>query len=518
MKKKILLYDNGKNTEKHIVYVPIRFVLAMIIIVLEILAVFTAMAVLAIYVPYFALAELATQIGCVFSIIARKDNPDYKVPWLIFVLVVPVIGFMCYLMFYTRKLSFSQRKKLNYLKTHLFTTINNCPAETIEDEHARSQAIALNNLSGAKLYKGTDVQYFPSGETYFVSLLKDLRSAKEFIFIEYFIIEQGLFWNCILDVLKEKVSEGVSVKVLYDDIGCMTKLPGNYFKKLRKMGIECALFSKLRGQANNEFNNRNHRKLTVIDGKIGYTGGINIADEYINHVQRFGHWKDVGIRLEGAGVNAMTQMFLGDFELSLSKTNHEYDKYFKDYSLSNDGFVVPFGDGPNPIYDRQVSKSAIINMLGQAKDYVHITTPYLIIDDQLCQAIENTALRGVDVKIITPHIADKKIIHFITRSHYERLIKAGVKIYEYSPGFIHAKTYVADDKYAIIGTVNLDYRSLVHHFENGVWIYNHQVIKDIADDFNNTLSNSQEIAQKQFAGKIVRRFFVATLKVFAPLL
>ena len=322
-----------------------------------------------------------------------------------------------------------------------------------------------------------------------------------------------------MEILKDKTSQGVEVKVVYDDIGCMATLPGNYNKILKTYGIDATPFSRLKGAADSEFNNRNHRKITVIDGKIGYTGGINIADEYINKVEKYGHWKDMGIRLEGEAVWELTKLFLIDFGINVKDMptlNHDIYPIVSD--IKCDGYMVPFGDGPKPLYDRRVGKSVIQNMLSSATKYAYITTPYLIIDNELCMSIENTALRGVDVRIIVPHIPDKKIVFNMTRSFYKRLIQAGVKIYEYEPGFVHGKTYLVDDKYAMIGTINLDYRSLVHHFENGVWLYNCDSISDLKNDILDTLNKSIEITPDMLKTNIFNRFFRALVRIFAPML
>ncbi len=518
MKKRIIITQNGKSIEKQISYIPARYIVSVLLILFEIISVISIMVFLSLYVPYFWLAELLTQIGCVISIVARKDNPDYKLPWLLFVMAIPIVGFMCYFLFYERKLSRKQRKRIEKIRDIKIKKENTEEQNALPNELARSQAESLYKLSASNLYQNTDIRYFSLGEDYFLSLIEDLKSAKEFIFMEYFIIEHGLFWNSILEILKGKAQKGVEVKIVYDDIGCMGTLPGNYYKQLAKYNITSISFSRLRGQANNEFNNRNHRKITVIDGKIGYTGGINLADEYINHIEKFGHWKDSGLRLEGEAVNELTRLFLCDYEMSINQSSIVAENYYRDYSVSSKGFCVPFGDGPKPIFERQVSKTAIMNMLAQAEQYVWITSPYLIIDNDLVQAIENAAIRGIDVRIITPHIPDKKLVLMITRSYYERLISCGVKIYEYTPGFIHAKSYLSDDKCAIIGTINLDYRSLVHHFENGVWIYEHDVLKDIKEDFICTQEKSAQIEEKQFVGGLFKKFILAILKVFTPLL
>jgi cardiolipin synthase len=353
----------------------------------------------------------------------------------------------------------------------------------------------------------------------FESMLTDLKGAEHFIYLEYFIIEKGVFWNSILDILKDKARAGLDVKLIYDDIGCMQTLPGNYYKILRKCGISAVPFSMLRGQANNEFNNRSHRKILVVDGKIGYTGGVNIADEYINKKKRFGHWKDSGIRIEGEAVWELTQLFLSHFGIN-SKSVPEVTEltYPTSLGVSADGYLIPFGDGPRPIYKHNVSKCVIQNMLDCAVDYMYMTTPYLIIDNDLCSDIESAAMRGVDVRIIVPHIPDKRLVFGVTRSFYHRLIAAGVRIYEYEPGFIHAKNYVCDDKYAMVGTVNLDYRSLVHHFENGIWLYDCSAIKDIKEDIVETLNKCIEVTPNMLKTGFLRRFIRAIVRVFAPLM
>ncbi len=519
MKKTYVVYENGEEKEKQIRNIPLRFILATLIIVLEILSVVGVIGALSIYVPYFYISVLVTWVGCVLSIFARRDNPDYKLPWLLFILVVPIVGFMCYLMFYSRNLSRRQTKKIDWIKTIKVDVDDKDVLSGVDDELIRSQALIIKSLSSSHLYKNTDIRYFSSGEQMHKAMIEDLKQAEEFIFLEYFIIEDGEFWGTILNELLRKVKDGVEVAVVYDDIGCMTTLPGNYFKQLQRIGVKCLPFSKLKGQANNEFNNRNHRKILVIDGKVGYTGGINIADEYINAIERFGYWKDVGVRLEGNAVNELTRLFIVDYEMSAKKQTFEPEKYFK-HEQTQDcaGLCLPFGDGPKPLFQRQVAKTAIMNMLASAKNYVYITTPYLIIDNDLTVAIENAALRGVEVRIITPYIPDKKLILMITRSCYQRLISVGVKIYEYAPGFIHAKTYLADDKVGIVGTINLDYRSLVHHFENGVWIYDHPVLEDVKNDFLETQEKSYPVDENQYVGGWFKKFILATLKIFTPLL
>ena len=520
MKKTFEVMENGVKKERVVSYIPLRYLLNILLIFFEIAAVIAILSLITIYVPYFYFAVVATQVGVAISIIARNDNPDYKLPWLFFVLLIPIIGFMLYFMFYSRKLNRKQQKSVERAKSERTGKDDNKEFLALkeQDEQVYSQAVSLTKLSASHLYFGTKIQYFPLGDELFPALIEDLKKAEKFIFMEYFIIEGGLFWDSILHVLKEKATAGVEVRVVYDDIGCMMTLPGNYYKQLAKAGIKCVPFSKLGGQANNKFNNRSHRKITVIDGKVGYTGGVNLADEYINRIVKHGHWKDVGVRLEGEAVNELTRLFLIDYNQNVKKPTDNFPDYYINSQTKAEGYCIPFGDGPKPIYDRQVSKTAIMNLLNGAKKYVYITTPYLIIDNELTSAIENTALRGVDVRIITPHIPDKKLVFLMTRSYYPRLMAAGVKIFEYEKGFIHAKTYLADGETAIVGTVNLDYRSLVHHFENGVWMYKCAAIADMEKDFLTTQNRSIEYRNDMLKQTIWRRFVGALVKIFAPLL
>lgn len=519
MKKKIIVNENNKQVEREVNYIPFRYIVAILLVVLETAAVIALMSLLTIYIPYFYIAVVVTQIGVAIAIINRNDNPDYKLPWLFFVLLIPIIGFMLYFMFYSRKLDKKQIKRLSALtRQHIEKDVTVYLTQiSAQDEIIASQAVMLEKLSDSHIYGNTDIKYFPLGEQMFVAMVEDLKKAEKFIFMEYFIIEGGLFWNTILEILKEKAANGVEVRVVYDDIGCMMTLPGNYYKRLQKYGIKAVPFARLRGQANNEFNNRSHRKITVVDGKIGYTGGVNIADEYINHIEKHGHWKDVGLRLRGEAVNELIRLFLIDYGLNDKKADDNFAEYYGFENVCQSGYCIPFGDGPKPIYSRQVAKAVILNMLNQATRYIYITTPYLIIDSELTQALENAAIRGIDVRMITPHIPDKKLVFMMTRSHYGELMKAGVKIYEYERGFVHAKTYFSDDKTAMVGTVNMDYRSLVHHFENGVWMYDHAVISDIKRDFLDTQSKSIEFEQSMLKENLWHRFIRAMVKVFSPL-
>ena len=318
MKARYSYFDGKKQVEREYSYIPLRYILAVFITIFKVLAVISIVITLCYYVPYFYLAAWITEIVCVIRIIASDDNPDYKVPWLLFVLIIPIAGFMMYFMFYSRKLQNRFIKRLDTMKNQSYKKDDSNLFLSLQNENPAifSQAKMLTNIAESHLFSNTKQTYFPLGQDMYLNLLKDLESAEKFIYMEYFIIEEGKFWNSIL---KRKAEIGIEVKILYDDIGCMMTLPGNYHKTLQSYGIDATPFSRLKGNADSEFNNRSHRKITVIDGKIGYTGGVNIADEYINEVVRFGHWKDTAIRLEGETVWELTKLFLIDFGINVKK-------------------------------------------------------------------------------------------------------------------------------------------------------------------------------------------------------
>lgn len=511
-------HSTAKQTHR---FIPIRYYFAFLLLVLETVMVIGIVYLLNHFVPYFFLLVWATQVGCIVQIIVSNDNPDYKLPWLLLMLVVPVAGFMLYFLFYSRTLKKKFVRRMVSLKKHSYHKDDSAAFEELAAENpaAHNQAKFLCRIAESHLFTDTKQTYFPLGECMYQAMLKDLQQANHFIFLEYFIIEEGVFWNSILEILKNKAAQGLEVKVVYDDIGCINTLPGNYFRTLCSYGIQAVPFSMLRGNADSEFNNRSHRKIMVIDGKIGYTGGVNLADEYINRVVKFGHWKDIGIRLKGDAVKELTKLFLVDYGMNSRKAPDISIRYFpKSPFLGESGYMVPFGDGPSPIYRHRVGKYVIQTMISQAVRYVNIMTPYLIIDNELCQTIENAALRGVIVKIIVPYVPDKKIIFEMTKSYFQRLLNAGVQMYEYTPGFVHAKFYLADDTVAMIGTINLDYRSLVHHFENGVWMYRCSCISDMKKDFDHTLSTCLKIDNRMIHSSLPRRALCSVIKIISPLL
>ena len=500
-----------------------KYGFSIIIMLLELFLVFAAFFYFNQLVPNWlsALVIVSLYIGTILAIVNRNMPPESKVTWILFA-VVPVFGFLLYLMIGERRLSKKEIQQLEKMDSMKFREDNSYDLRVeLKQENKSAFGIVKSLLSmdhNADVYDGTASQYFPLGEEMFEAMLDDLRSAKKFIFLEFYIIDPGLMWNRILEILVDKVQQGVEVKLLYDDIGCMATLPGDYTKRLRKMGIDAHKFNKVIPRMTVAYNNRDHRKILVVDGQVGYTGGINLADEYINHIVRFGHWKDGGVRLEGGAVKALTRLFLMNWYINRGEIT-DFDRYhFDSQRVEGKGLYIPYGSGPKPIYKEQVGKAVYQNIINQAIDYVYITTPYLIIDYDLTEDIKNAAMRGVDVRIVTPFIPDKKLIQIVTRGAYPDLLEAGVKIYEYTPGFIHSKNVISDDELAVVGTINFDYRSLVHHYENAVLMYQTETIADIKQDFEDLFDISKEISLETLQNSWYQRLLKEIMQLFAPLL
>lgn len=500
-----------------------KYGFSIIIMLLELFLVFAAFFYFNQLVPNWlsALVIVSLYIGTILTIVNRNMPPESKVTWLLFA-VVPVFGFLLYLMFGERRLSKKEIQQLEKMDSMKFREDNSYDLRVeLKQENKSAFGIVKSLLSmdhNADVYDGTASKYFSLGEEMFEAMLDDLRSAKKFIFLEFYIIDPGLMWNRILEILVDKVQQGVEVKLLYDDIGCMATLSGDYTKRLRKMGIDAHKFNKVIPRMTVAYNNRDHRKILVVDGQVGYTGGINLADEYINHIVRFGHWKDGGVRLEGGAVKALTRLFLMNWYINRGEIT-DFDRYhFDSQRVEGKGLYIPYGSGPKPIYKEQVGKTVYQNIINQAIDYVYITTPYLIIDYDLTEDIKNAAMRGVDVRIVTPCIPDKKLIQIVTRGAYPDLLEAGVRIYEYTPGFIHSKNVISDDELAVVGTINFDYRSLVHHYENAVLMYQTETIADIKQDFEDLFDISKEISLETLQNSWYQRLLKEIMQLFAPLL
>ena len=456
----------------------------------------------------------------ILFVIKSDMNPSYKIGWILLIAVLPILGGLMYVIFgnkrptkYMRKMLRAQlEKSAEYLDTQ----------ESITGELDGGAAGLFKYLEGSAGYptaKNTTVRYYRVGEEMYADLLPELEKAEKFIFLEYFIIRPGEMWDGVLEILKRKAAAGVDVRIIYDDMGCIDILPANYNATLEGWGIRTMAFNRFVPAVSLVMNNRDHRKITVIDGKVGFTGGINISDEYINVKERFGHWKDTGLMLKGSGVFNLTLMFLEMWN-AFNKDGDGYAEFipdsFEECGSADDGYVLSFSD--SPLDNESVGESVYTDMLYQAKDYIYITTPYLAIDSELQTALCMAAKRGVDVRMITPGIPDKKLVYRLTRSYYPTLLRAGVKIYEYTPGFIHAKSFVCDDKLCVVGTINMDYRSLYLHFECGTLMYNNPEIKQVKKDDLDTMEKCRKVELSDMKTNFLGELFDSFLRSVAPLL
>ncbi|MEN6462609.1 MAG: cardiolipin synthase [Syntrophomonas sp.] len=475
------------------------------------------------FVVFYGISNMISIIA-VLWIINTNSNPAYKIAWIIPILLIPIFGGLFYLFFGGNKLSKRRKKRMISIaddtRKALTANPNILDEIWLQNETAANQSTYIQNSSYYPLHQNWISEYLPSGEAKFARLKEELQKAKHFIFLEYFIIEEGVMWNSILDILKEKARLGVDVRIIYDDAGCMTTLPYGYDKKLAEAGIKCCVFDPMIPILTRRLNNRDHRKLTVIDGTTAFTGGINLADEYINAIEKYGHWKDSAILLKGDAVWSLTVMFLSmwGYVGGIEDNINRFRKCLpSDHKISRDGYIQPFAD--SPLDDELVGETIYLNLINKAKRYVYITTPYLIIDNEIVTALSSAAKGGVDVRIITPHHPDKWYVHAVTRSYYKSLTESGVKIYEYMPGFMHSKTFVVDDEYGVVGTINMDYRSLYLQFECGVWLYQCSCIFNIKSDFLNTLKTCKEITATDIkAIKWYKSLICSVLRVFAPLM
>lgn len=446
---------------------------------------------------------LLLSAGVIIYIFNEPMDSSFKLAWIVPVLVVPVFGVLLYILvqvqFQTRLLA--KRLRMVIAETEGYLKQDKAVMGRLQAASVRSSHLAdyMNRIAGYPVYENTWATYFPLGEDKFQSLMEELKKARHFIFMEYFIIERGYMWNSILEVLEEKVKEGVEVRVMYDGMCCLMLLPYSYPKELEKRGIRCKMFSPIKPTLSTYQNNRDHRKIVVIDGHTAFTGGVNLADEYINRKVRFGHWKDTAVMIKGDAVRSFTMMFLQMWNIT-EREKEDYQRWLPERpwipepSQEPSGFVMPYGD--SPMDHEQVGKQVYLDILNQARRYVHIMTPYLILDDEMKNALCYGAKRGIDVTIIMPHIPDKKYAYLLARTYYPELIEAGVKIYEYTPGFVHAKVFVSDDEKAVVGTINLDFRSLYLHFECGAYFYRNRVIGEIEHDYQETLKQCSRITME----------------------
>jgi len=486
----------------------------------QIATLFVALVVFSESMQFFYWCCILVSVAAAVAIICSRMEPGYKIAWLILVLPFPVFGGVFYLLVGGGSVSKRTQNRMQGIQAQTRRALQGDFKSDILplDGDAAGQARYLERYAACPVYANTGAEYLSPGDLVLPKMLEELERAEKYIFLEYFIIEPGRFWDSVLEVLERKAAQGVEVRVIYDDMGCMFTLPQKYSEALNAKGIQCRVFNRMTPVVTLRQNNRDHRKMLIVDGKAGFTGGINLADEYINQKVRFGHWKDSAILLRGDAVWSMTVMFLTIWDYCAGRE--------EDLSLfrpapapapAGAGYVQPYTDAP---LDREaVGQTVYLNMISKAKEYIYITTPYLIIDVATNTALCNAAKAGVDVRILTPHIPDKRYVFEVTRAHYPPLLDAGVKIYEYTPGFLHAKNFLVDGRFATVGTVNLDYRSLFLHFEDGVWLCDAPCIQDIRADFEAALKVSEPITLRRFKHlNILLQLYRSFLRIFAPLM
>lgn len=482
------------------------------------------MVLLAIYLlkGFFAIYLLLELIS-VLTVFALVNNAEsYKMSWIIIILVLPVSGLFLYFMWGRKRKNSKENRRFREVEAETMANLiqDEEVAEDIQKQHPNKVQISRYlRKEGFPIYNNTQVTYYEIGEDIIHAMIEDMKKAKKFIFLEYFIVSEGRVWSEILDVLTQKVQEGVEVKLLFDDFGTLIINTHAFRKDMERRGIKVMIFNPIHKNVSRlSFNYRNHQKITVIDGNIGYTGGINLADEYANYIVRFGHWKDTGLRLYGEGVWSFTCLFMEMWRVTDSETVFEYDKYRPTVNVKEDGYVQPFAGGPhrNP---NNPTEGAYTRMINKARDYIYITTPYLVLDQSMLDDLLSAAGSGVDVRIIVPGIPDKWYVYMVNVSNYGKLMAAGVKVYEYKPGFIHAKNIVADDECAICGTINTDYRSFYLHYECGVFLSEMSAIEDMKADFIHTLDKCEEMNLDTWSKRPwYQKLIQFTLRLISPLL
>ena len=479
------------------------------------------------YFEYFYAFNIVMGVALAILIINEDSNPAYKLAWVVPILALPLFGVVMYLFFSKNSFgSMEQRRRVEIKETEIKSirrgielySKNTMGYLSVNHPDAIFHVQYLKNNALAIPYRNTDVKYYPLGDLFLPDFLDDLRNARKFIFLEYFIICEGKLWDSVLDILTQKAKDGIDVRIIYDDVGSILKLPGGYDKKLQKLGIKCRVFSPAAPILSPRLNNRDHRKIAVIDGNIAYTGGINLSDEYVNYTSRLGHWKDNAVRIYGNAAFSFTVMFVSMWDF-WNDDDMELENFLPslDCEPTTCGIVQPYSD--SPLDNEPVGENVYLNIINRAKKYVYIATPYLIIGNEMLTSLKNAAKSGIDVRIMTPGIPDKKFVHATTRSYYESLIESGVRIYEYTPGFLHAKTFVCDDHIATVGSVNLDFRSLYLHFECGTLLYDTPAISDIRKDFENTFKLCHEISLDECKKvKFITKLSRIILRTLAPLL
>lgn len=495
-----------------------------LLIVIQFIVFFALVVRLSEYTPLVYISFVVFSFIVAGYVMTKDDNPSYKTLWLVIILAVPLFGGLCYFLFGNKRLPKRVRAAATVFNSNSLSNTVRDPGILVdlaeEDMDLARIAKYLDTTGGFPVWSNTEARYFSLGEHKYFAMLEELEKARSYILLEYFIIHEGQMWDSIHELLKEKLAAGVDIYIIYDDMGCISTLPSNYADILRAEGFKVVVFNPFKPHLSPVMNYRDHRKILVIDGLTAFTGGINLADEYINKKKRFGHWKDSAVMIKGDAVWNLVDAFfkLWNFAIPARDKKVDISRYRSTIARKNpDGYVQPFSD--SPLDNENVSENLFLNIINKATDYVYITTPYLVIDYEMQTALCLAAKNGVDVRIITPGIPDKKTVFQVTRSFYLPLIEAGVKIYEYTPGFIHGKNMVSDDKVAMVGTVNLDYRSFYFHFECGVAFYNGSIISRVKKDLEDTMSISQEISLARAKDvALPQRLVRAMLRLVAPLM
>lgn len=474
---------------------------------------------------YSVVISILTSVLALFTsirIYGEHSNAAMKMPWIMLILAFPVMGVSLYALAGHSQVARKMRVRFEQVDAELapYLTQEEQVLESLRKENpgVANQCRYICNYAGYPVYGNTDVMFYDEADKGFEAQLADLQKAEHFIFLEYHAIEEAEAFGRLQAVLSERAAAGVEIRMIYDDVGSVGFINMDFIKRMEKLGIRCKVFNPVMPVLNLFVNNRDHRKITVIDGKVGFTGGYNLADEYFNITHPYGRWKDTGIRIEGDGVRNLTVTFL-EMWYVIDKGTRQYDPYFPDtdYKAAGKGYVQPYAD--SPLDKERVGENVYLNVIKNAKHYVYFMTPYLIITDEMNRELELAAKRGVDVRIITPGIPDKKIIYNMTRSYYGRLVEGGVRIFEYTPGFCHAKQCVSDDEAATVGTINLDYRSLYLHFENGTFFYGCDAVADVKADFDRVFPACEEVTEKYRTGRSrALRMGQSILRLFAPLL
>lgn len=515
---------NKQKGEKNLIQVIINLLIVSFLVLIQILAfifLYHGVNTLSIYAKTLF---IILKIVSVIYIMYKNINPSYKIIWILLITFLPVFGILMFTLYGNTGVRGNAKKKIekNKNKASSYLKIKKEDYRILKemDIQKYKQACFITNLTDMPLYRSEKIEFLNIGETYYEKLLNDLKKAEKYIFLEYFIISKSTLWDQIYEILEEKIKNGVKVYIMTDQLGSMSKLPQNYKDNFNQENIYTKFFNPLSPVLSSQINYRDHRKIAVIDGKIAYTGGVNIGDEYINKKHPYGHWKDFGVRITGTAVKNFIIMFIDMWNMAEKNNSLEYSKYIEEeinYPNDSNGFILPFGDGPNNI--QNPAENTYINLINNAKKSIYITTPYLILDNLMLNALKNAAQSGIDVRIIMPHIPDKKLVFMLSQSFYDRLLKAGVKIYEYEKGFMHGKMCVVDSEVAVIGTINFDFRSLYLHYECGVWSYNTDMEKKLSDEFTKIQNESKEIKYENWKKRnIFRKICEAILFLVAPLL